>query len=61
MSHDDPATELSFSKSIYHLSAILTAIQAYEAYATFEYTEHEHDVQIAVVPKHTQHAQLQQR
>ena len=58
MSHEDNVTTLSFSKSVYYFSAILAAIQAYDAYASFEYVEHEHEVQLSVVPKQLQHAQL---
>ena len=58
MSPEDNATEISFSKSIYEHSAILSAIQAYEAYAKFDYTEHEYDVKLTIEPKQKQHAQL---
>ena len=66
MSHEGNVTEqehtqekeISFSKSIYYFSAIKAAMEAYEAYASFEYVEHEYDVQLSIVPKQPQHAQL---
>ena len=58
MSHDKKGRDLSFSKSIYHFSAIMAAIQVYDAYAHFEYIDREHEVQLTIAPKQEQHAQL---